>query len=288
MKKYDGDLRTMPAFLEDEDIVSVKIVNVHPNNREKHKLPSVMATIIMIDPKTGAPISIMGGTHITNLRTGAAGAIASKYLAKKNPQKIGFVGAGAQARTQLMSLLLLYKKIEEVKVWSRTAETALSFVEDMKSMNQPVPKITPVKTVKNAVQNCDIVVSTTPSRKPLVFEKWINDGTHFNCIGADAPGKQELDPSILTRAKIVVDCEEQAFHSGEINVPLTQGIITKDDIYGNIGEIVAGLKPGRTSDEEITVFTSTGLAIQDAAAAKVAYEKALKRNMGEFVEIINY
>lgn len=287
MKKYNGDLRTMPAFLEEDDVVSVKIVNVHPRNRENHNLPSVMATIVMIDPKTGAPLAIMGGTHITNLRTGAAGAIASKYLANKNPKKIGFVGAGAQARTQLMGLLLLHKKIEEVKVWSRTTKTALSFVKNMESIDNPVPKITPVKNIKSAVQNCDIVVTTTPSRKPLVSEKWVNEGMHFNCIGADAPGKQELDPTILTRARIVVDCEKQAFHSGEINVPLTQGIITKDDVYGNIGEIVAGLKPGRTSDEEITVFTSTGLAIQDAAAAKVAYKKALEKKLGEFVEIIN-
>jgi alanine dehydrogenase len=287
IRKYNGDLRTMPAFLEEDDVISVKIVNVHPNNREKFNLPSVMATIIMIDPKTGAPIAIMGGTHITNLRTGVSGAIASKYLARKNPKRIGLVGAGAQARTQLLSLLIIYKQIEEVKVWSRTTKSIKSFLKDMRSIKKNIPKIMPVKNLREAVQYCDIIVSTTPSRKPLVSKDWIDEGTHINCIGADAPGKQELDPVILTQAKIVVDCEEQACHSGEINVPLEKGIIKKNDIYGSICEIVAGLKPGRTSDKEITVFTSTGLAIQDAAAANIAYKKALEQKIGSFVEIID-
>jgi alanine dehydrogenase len=110
---------------------------------------------------------------------------------------------------------------------------------------------------------------------------------HFNCIGADAPGKQELDPNILTQAKIVVDCEEQGCHSGEINVPLSQGILKKSHIYGNICEIVAGLKPGRTSSDEITVFTSTGLAIQDSASANIVYKRAIEKNIGKFIEILN-
>jgi len=109
---------------------------------------------------------------------------------------------------------------------------------------------------------------------------------HFNCIGADAPGKQELDPAILRRAKIFVDDWEQASHSGEINVPLTKGIITPKNVWAEIGEIVAGLKPSRTSDDEITLFTSTGLAIQDAVTAKLAYKKALAKGIGQFVEII--
>jgi alanine dehydrogenase len=287
IKKHTGDLRTMPSYLEDIDVVAVKIVNVHPNNRIKHNLPTVMATIQLIDPTTGAPLAIMGGTWITDLRTGAAGAIATKYLANDDPQIIGLVGAGAQAKTQLMGLLQLHQKIEEIRVWSRTTTSARSYANDVESLHSRVPRIVPVTSIQNAVQGADIVVTTTPSRTPLVSEDWIDDGTHINCIGADAPGKQELDPAILTRAKIVVDCAEQGCHSGEINVPLAQGIITEEDIWGDICEIVAGLKPGRTSTDEITVFTSTGLAIQDAASAHIAYTRALERNLGEFVEIIN-
>ena len=286
MSKYNGDLRTMPSYLEENDVVAVKIVNSHPENRRKHGLPTVMATIILIDPKTGAPVAIIGGTWITDLRTGAAGAIAAKYLANKDPKIIGLVGAGAQAKTQLMSLLLLYKKIDQVKVWSRTTKSTISYVKDMESIYGHVTKIIPVKSVKNAVQGADIVVTTTPSRKPLVSAEWVDKGTHINCIGADAPGKQELDPAILTKAKIVVDDWEQASHSGEINVPLTKGIITKQNVWGEICEIVAGLKPGRTSPDEITVFTSTGLAVQDAVTANLAYKKALAKNLGQFVEIV--
>ena len=118
------------------------------------------------------------------------------------------------------------------------------------------------------------------------MNEWVREGMHFNCIGADAPGKEELDPEILRRAKIVIDDWEQASHSGEINVPLSKGIISKEDIWAEIGEIVAGLKPGRTSPDEITVFTSTGLAIQDAVTANLAYRKAVERGVGRMIEII--
>ena len=143
-----------------------------------------------------------------------------------------------------------------------------------------------VESVKEAVEGADIVVTTTPSIKPLVSGEWVTPGMHFNCIGADAPGKEELDPVILTRAKIVIDDWEQAFHSGEINVPFAKGIITKQHVWGDIGEVVAGLKPGRTASDEITVFTSTGLAIQDAVTAELAYKKALAKKIGQFIEII--
>lgn len=147
-------------------------------------------------------------------------------------------------------------------------------------------EIVPVEDAKTAVEGADIVVTTTPSRKPLVLDEWVAPGTHFNCIGADAPGKEELDPAILERAKIVVDDWDQASHSGEINVPLKKGILTKEDVWAEIGEIVAGLKPGRSSSDEITVFVSSGLAVQDAVTAQLAYEKALEKKLGRLVELL--
>lgn len=284
MNNYNGDLRTMPSYLEENDVVAVKVVNSHPKNREKYNLPSVMATVILIDPKNGSPLAILGGTWITDLRTGVAGTIAAKYLAVKEPKKIGLIGAGAQAKTQLMSLIYYYKNIEIVKVWSRTENSKSSYIKFMNSVCDNSLNIIAANNIADAVQDSDIVVTTTPSRKPLVHEEWVSEGTHFNCIGADAPGKQELDPAILLRSKIVVDDWSQGCHSGEINVPISKGIIGKKDIWGDICEIVAGLKPGRTSQEEITIFTSTGLAIQDAATANIAYKKALKKGIGEFVD----
>jgi len=140
--------------------------------------------------------------------------------------------------------------------------------------------------ISKAVEKADIVVTTTPSRKPLVTNDMVSAGMHINCIGADAVGKQELDPNILKRAKIVIDDWAQASHSGEINVPLSYGMITKENIWAEIGDIVAGLKPGRQRPDEITVFTSTGLAVQDAVTAKIAYCKAMTANVGRFIKII--
>ena len=285
INKYNGDLRTMPAYLEDSDTITVKVVNSHPEN-QKYRLPTVMATIIMINPKTGAPQAIMGGTWLTALRTGAAGAIAAKYLANPKPKTIGIIGAGTQARTQLMGLYLVFDTIEEIKVWDQNQQVASTYVQDMKKQyNQS--SICSVENPKKAVQDADIIVTVTPSRKPLIFSEWIQQGTHINCMGADAPGKQELDPTILVKSKLVIDDWEQSYHGGEINIPFSKGIITQQDVWGDICEIVAGVKAARTSSEELTVFSSTGLAIQDAAAANVAYQNALKEKMGKYVDVLN-
>jgi alanine dehydrogenase len=285
MKKYNGDVRTMPAYLEENDVVAVKVVNSHPENR-KQGLPTILGIIILVDPRTGAPMAIMGGTRITALRTGAAGAVAAKILARSNPKTVGIVGAGTQARTQLIGLQTVFKTIEEVRVWDLNEKAAAKYTEEM-TIKYSKSNVCSVTNIKEAVVGADIIVTATPSRKPLVSEDWINDGAHINCVGADAPGKQELDPAILVKSKIIVDDWSQSCHGGEINVPLAEGIIKREDVWGDICEIVAGLKEGRTSPEEITVFTSTGLAIQDAATADVAYRKALKEGIGEQVDILN-
>jgi len=285
-EKYNGDLRAMQSYLEGLDISTVKVVSVHPENRVKHQLPTVMATLIVIDPRNGAPIAIMGGTWITDIGTGAAGGVAAKYLARKTPRVVGQVGAGAQARTQLLAMLSLYGKLAEVRVWSRTKETRENFIKEMKTAcANNVDQIVAVEEAENAARDVDILITTTSSRTPLVMNDWISPGMHINCIGADAPGRQELDPAILKRAKIVVDDLEQATHSGEINIPVSKGILKHKDVWGELGEVVAGLKRGRTSDEEITVFVSTGLAIQDAVTANVAYKKAMANRIGKVMEI---
>jgi alanine dehydrogenase len=285
-KNYNGDLRTMSSHLDALDISTVKVVTIYPENRAKHSFPATMATLIVIDPKNGAPIAIMGGTWITNIGAGVAGGIAAKYLARTNSKIVGLVGAGEQAKTQLMALCSLYGSLDEVRVWSRTKETRKAFVEEAGSKWKTVSRMIPVDEAENAVKGADIVVTTTPSASPVVFNDWISPGMHINCIGADAPGKQELDPAVLKQAKIVVDDWDQASHSGEINVPLKQGLIKPKDVWGEIGEIVAGTKKGRESDDEVTVFTSTGLAIQDAVTANVAYKKAMAQRMGQFIDIM--
>ena len=284
-RKHDGDLRTMPAFLEDLGISAVKIVNVHPKNPVEYDLPTVMAVITLIEPSTGAPIAIMGGTTITDMRTGAAGAVAAKYLARKDSRIMGLVGAGAQARTQLLALLEIFD-FDEIRVWSRTEESKKRFIAEIQEGLSSRIQVIPVESIGEAVKKADVVVTTTPSRKPLVTNDMVSAGMHISCIGADAVGKEELDPEILKRAKIVVDDWAQASHSGEINVPLSNRVISKENIWGEIGKIVAGLKSGRQGRDEITVFASTGLAVQDAVTAEIAYRKALANKVGRFIRIV--
>ena len=279
--KYEGDLRTMPAYIEPMEATGVKIVNVHLRNHDRN-LPTVMALLILIDPATGYPVAVMDGTWLTALRTGAAGAIAVKYLARADSRRVGFVGCGVQARTQLMMILRVVSLEEVVAVDIDPAQRDrfCRYVRDRFRL-----EIVGENRMED-VYTCDIIVTTTPSRKPLLHGDAIRPGTHINAIGADAPGKQELDPNILLRAVIVVDSWEQAAHSGEINVPVDEGLIRREHIYAELGEIVAGLKAGRTSEDQITVFDSTGLAIQDMAAAHVVWTKAKRTDIGRVMDIL--
>ena len=155
------------------------------------------------------------------------------------------------------------------------------FRDDMKDLGCDITVVDGIRQVCD----CDILVTTTPVRGPIVADDWVRDGTHINAIGADAAGKEELDPNILKRSRIVIDDPTQAFHSGEVNVPLKLGIISEGDIYGTLGEIVAGIKPGRTDDGEITVFDSTGLAIQDVSTANHVYQQAALKGIGTYLKL---
>lgn len=280
-KEYNGDFRAMPAYISGLKTCGIKWVNVHPGNRKKG-LISVMAIIILSDPANGLPLCVMDGTYITALRTGAAGGVAAKYLARKNSRKVALVGCGAQAETQLLALDSIFD-IEEVRVSGLRYSEALRFIRKYPESRRF--KMVRCKSVRECVEGCDIVVTTTPSRKPIVKLGWIKKGAHINAIGADAKGKEELEPAILKKAKIVVDAWEQASHSGEINVPLRKNIISRKDVYADIGEVVTG-KKGRANQDEITVFDSTGLAIQDMAIASVVFKKALKSGSGRFANFI--
>jgi len=272
-----GDLRSMPAYISGEgfDIAGVKCVNVHPQNAAGH-LPTVMAVIILNDPGTGFPLAIMDGTYLTCLRTGAAGAIAAKYLSRDDAEVAGFVGCGAQARAQL-SCLLEVRKIKKIKIWQFPGDKVCA--QDFKRWARATSQLETIVSphIDDVTQDADIVITTTPSRVPLVNR--VSPGTHINAIGADAPGKQEINPDILKQAKVVIDDWAQASHSGEINVPITKKQLTKRNVHAQMGDVVAGKKTGRTTAREVTLFDSTGLAIQDISCAYVVYE-ALKNKRG--------
>lgn len=281
--RYQGDFRTMPAYIEDLDIAGTKVVNAHPQNPKKKGLPTVMATVLLLNPESGNPIAIMDGTLITRLRTGAAGAIAAKHLARKDSKRVAIIGAGAQARTQLIALSHVLD-IETVEVVDIVPEKAEEYAEEIGEKLDL--DIRAVRSPEKAVRGSDIVITVTPRRSPVLSDDWISEGMHINAIGADAPEKQELDGNILGRARIVVDDREQASHSGEISIPISQGKLTRNGIHCEIGEIVAGKKQGRVLDKDITVFDSTGLAIQDISTAWEVYQKAKGEGVGTDIDFL--
>jgi alanine dehydrogenase len=279
-KEYQGDLRIMPSYSRSLKMAGTKIVNVHPLNNLKG-LPTVMAVIVLNDPKTGMPLAVLDGTYITALRTGASGALATDLLARKDAKTLGVVGAGMQAITQIMATVRV-RKIKRILVYDLLKEKVKKLSQVLKKEGIQIEEAKNIKEVSQV----DILTTITPSRKPIVKKEWIKPGTHINAIGADAKGKEELDPEILKNAKIVIDCFKQASHSGEINVPLAKGIIKKENIHGEIGEIVSGKKPGRENEDEITIFDSTGLAIQDLYTATLVYKEAKRKKIGKEIKII--
>ena len=276
LKVKDGDFRAMPAALP--GAAGMKWVNVHTGNPAKG-LPTVMAVLIYNDPATGYPLAIMDATEATAFRTAATSAIASKYLARKDSRTLGIVGAGRQSYYHIIAHQQIFK-LNEIRVWDILPGATERLIESLKNM--PIKKCSIEKVVK-----ADIVCTLTPAQHPVVEKKWLVPGTHINAVGADAEGKEELEPAILNEALLVVDDLRQASHAGEINVPVSKGLLKKDQIYAELGEIIAGRKKGRTDNQTITLFDSTGLAIEDIAVAKLLYNKALKTGTGFSVSLVD-
>jgi alanine dehydrogenase len=279
-----GDFRAMygEIFLPEGHICGLKWVNVHPGN-PLQGLPTVMAKVVLNDPETGLEWVDMDGTFLTNYRTGAGGGVAAEVLSRPDAARLGVIGAGEQARTQIAAILKV-RPIQEIIICDCARARAQALKDEMAALYPVQIRLAP-DSQKTALAS-DILVTTTPSNVPLVMRDWVRPGTHINAIGADAEGKQELDPAILKAAKVVVDDWAQASHSGEINVPLSKGEITPDNIYGSLGEVVAGKKPGRQSPEEITVFDSTGLVIQDLSLGFAVFNRARERGLGEVKEFL--
>lgn len=273
LPEYAGDFRAMPSYTSGS--IGVKWVNCHPQNRARHGLPTVIGMYILSDPDTAEPLAVMDATYLTAARTGAAAGVASRHLARPDSKSVGFIGCGVQARTVLGALRVVLDDLQVV-AHDRDGEVAEAFALEIGGRAASAEE----------AAGCDVVCTLTPSHEPVVERAWIRPGTHVNALGADGPGKQELDVAILRDAKIVIDDLHQAEGGGEINVALSTGELQIEDLYANLGEIVAGMKPGRQSDDEITVFDSTGLAIQDVAVARVVFEEAKRRGLGRSVDFL--
>ena len=265
-----GDVRAMPAYAPPLGFASIKNINMHPGNRD---VPSIVGTLTLFDPPTGMPLAIMDATAITRLRTGAAAGVATRLLARADAAVLSLIGAGNQAMTQIEAVLAVRPRIEKVIVYDVDNERASKLALTATDRFRVVVQI--ARSVEEAVRAADVLTTITPARTPIVLADWVKPGTHINAIGADAAGKQELESRLTTSAKIIVDEMEQATHSGEVNVPLTEGVLESSDIYAELGHVAAGAKAGRSNPTDITLFDSTGLALQDLACAAHVYRKVM-------------
>jgi ornithine cyclodeaminase len=237
--------------------------------------------VVVFDTKTGAPAGFLfDNGFITDLRTGAAGAVAAKHLARKNVGTVAIIGTGGQARRQL-EMLSLVRKFSEVRVWGRDATKARACIDDL---GKTAGHVGLSESAQQAVEGADVVITVTSSREPLIRAEWLKPGVTIIAVGSDGPDKQELDIGVLARAdKIVADSLPQCLRLGEIHHGVEAGVITKEKVI-ELGEITAGLKPGRVSEDEIIVCDLTGVGVQDVAAATVIMERAKAAGRGEKIE----
>ena len=250
-------------------------------NAAKNGLPNILGVIYLADASNGFPLAIMDSLYITALRTGAATAIAARFLARLDARTATICGSGRQARIQLRALCKTVS-LETVFIWSRNpAHAAATAAELTTELGFPVE---PVVSLPKALSQSDIVISCTPSKQPIIKRSWIAPGTFIAAVGADSPDKQELEPELMRGATIVTDITEQCAHVGELHHALDRGIVRIQDVKAELGDLIAGRSAGRSTHDEITIFDSTGTALQDVAAAALTYEKAVASKRGTAIE----
>jgi len=271
------------AYLRGAPYFSIKAASGSYNNPSKG-LPVSGGLVLVFEVTTGFPRAILfDNGYLTDLRTGAAGALAADLLAKKDVGQLGIVGAGTQARYQLEALLGV-RRPNSVVAWGRSLVRATAYANEMERRHGVRIKV--VSSIAAAVEGSDVVITATPSTAPLVRAEWVGLGTHITAVGSDAPGKQELDPSILGKAdKVVADRLEQCLAYGEIHHAVRAGVLREADVYAELGEIVAGMKKGRESEDEVTVADLTGVGVQDAAVANRVVDEALRRGLGQVLQV---
>ncbi|UEL47473.1 ornithine cyclodeaminase family protein [Terrisporobacter hibernicus] len=278
---HNGVFLFMPSYVEELDAAGLKVVNIFPEN-VKENLPTAPAQVLLIDGKTGIVTSILDGTYVTQLRTGASSGAAFDLFAIKNAKIGALIGTGGQAATQLEAMMVA-RELDEVRIFDLDEKRRQAFVsemqEELKCYNT---KIVEATSSDNAIENADIIVTVTPSTKPVFDGTKVKKGATVSCVGAYQHHMQEMDPAILPRAsKIYFDSEEAVLsEAGDILIPLEQGIITKDDFTGDIGDVLLGKVVGRENDEEIIVYENVGIGVLDLMTARAIYLKAVEAEVG--------
>ena len=265
----------MPAFLHDSKSLGVKIISIYEDN-PKLNLPTISATVMVLDPETGFPLALMDGGSLTAIRTGAGGGAAADVLARKDAKNVALFGAGVQARTQLLAVLAV-RDIEQVSIIDHFTEAAQRLADDVATWPN-APKVILGRTPSEAVRDADIVVTATTSSVPLFDGHDLKPGTHITGIGTFTPDKREIDEAAVNRALVVVDSRDACLEeAGDIIIPNAH-------IDAELGEILNGDKPGRQNDEQITFFKSVGIAAQDTMAAALVYFSAKEKGLGTEVD----
>jgi len=286
-----ADMDIKSGHLKGADIFGLKLVSWYGDNKEKG-LPLLIGTTMIFDAKTGVPLAILNADHITGMRTGAAGAIGAKYLAKKDSKTMLMVGTGHIAQFEIAATLHAVPSIEKVIVHDpMSAETTHNYVDAIAqklkdNFNIDKELIFEAGTdLEAAVKSSDVIITATPSRQAMILKDWVQPGTHISCVGADMEGKQEIDEMLFKDSIVVVDDINQAINVGETEKAYKTGVISEKDIYSEMGDIILGRKPGRTSNDDITIFDTTGIALQDLMTSKIALELAEEKQLGITIDL---
>lgn len=282
LPEIKGRVTCMPGYLSDDKALGMKVVTYFQDNPSRG-LPSILATISLYSAETGKLLAVMDGTYITAIRTACASAMATRVLANPETPVLGILGAGVQARAHIRALTKV-KPITKIKVYSPSGRGAPSLKQDLEA--EVGVQIETVDTPEKVVREVDLLVTVTTANEPILRAEWLKPGVHINAVGSHRPDLREIDAATLKRAKVVVDSREAIMaECGDILLAIKEGAITENHIHAEIGEILAGKKVARTSGEEITLYKSVGIAIQDLAAAQLVYQRALDQRAGVRVEM---
>lgn len=269
------------GYYQERGWLGLKAGGFWADNRQ-HGLSAHQSVILIFDPATGMVTGLVDANVITRLRTGAVGALAARYLAPAGARRAAVIGCGVQGEMQTRALAWALPDLAEIHCYDRLSESVAGYLEATADL--PV-QITAASSVGEAVRGAEVVVTTTPSWEALVRDDEIGADVHISAIGADTKGKQELDPALFRRARVVVDDWQQAREIGESQHAYRLGWLTVEDLYAELGEIAAGRKPGRGEYSGLTIFDATGIALQDLAAAGVALERACGQGVGTVIEV---
>jgi alanine dehydrogenase len=278
----DGAFAVMPAALANPSTVGAKLITVLPKNNNT-KYDSHQGAVLLFDTDNGSLLAVMDASSITQIRTAAVSGVATDALAKKDARSLGILGAGAQGYSHLDAMMAV-RPLQTVKVWSRNGATAEKLAKIARDKYSVDAKAVP--TAKDACTNTDIICAATAATEPVLLGEWLSPGAHVNAVGASQNHAREVDSTAVVRSRLYVDRRESALKEpGDIITPIKNGEITADHIVGEVGEVLIGKAAGRSNGQEITLFKSLGLAIEDLASAHFLYGEAKRKGVGVEIEL---